>query len=289
MYLNDITSVLRHTKPHLYAADLQTYKESNSDTISLRNTVHFINSDVQAIQKWSRDNHVALNSLKTQVNIFGLADPSSLDTKITIEGVTIEPSSDVLNLGLIMSNSMSWMKHCNNIAAKVYSGLKSLWQHFYLTSRAIRLSLVKSLLIPHFTYCCPVFANNLDSHSKQTLQKAFKACTRYVYGLRRFDSTNEHRKHILGCEILDFLDYRSACFLHNLVLSRTPSYLHNKLSFSRSHRTLNMNVQMVGSRAHNSLLVRGVVRYNSLPIHVKRTSTISAFRSKCLDYFCCRP
>lgn len=38
MFINDITAVLKHTRPHLYADDVQVFKESSADIISLRNT-----------------------------------------------------------------------------------------------------------------------------------------------------------------------------------------------------------------------------------------------------------
>lgn len=52
---------------------------------------------------------------------------------------------------------MEWRNQCNGIEAKVFAGLRTLWQNFNITSLQTRLSLVKSLMVPHFNYCDGIF------------------------------------------------------------------------------------------------------------------------------------
>ena len=81
---------------------------------------------------------------------------SALIPDFVVGGNAIERSNTVENLGLLMSGNMSLRTHCNRVSSKVFAGLRSLWVHGNVTSRVMRISLVKSLLLPHFTYCCEV-------------------------------------------------------------------------------------------------------------------------------------
>lgn len=57
---------------------------------------------------------------------------------------------------------------------------------------SIRLNLVKSLIIPLFTYCDYVFAAELDSFSKPIILRAFNASIRYVCRLCRYSILGVH-------------------------------------------------------------------------------------------------
>ena len=99
---------------------------------------------------------------------------------IVIAGETIRASDTVTSLGLLLKDDMSWQAQCNRISSKVFAGLRSLWMHGNVTSRSTRMLQVKSLLLPHFTYCCEVFSFGLDSSCKRTLTNSLNACTRYA-------------------------------------------------------------------------------------------------------------
>lgn len=78
----------RSVRPLFYADDdVQTFKESNADITSLRNSVHFINLDVRAIIDWSFRNGLSLNGSKTNFIIFGLADALTLGEKFSLNGL----------------------------------------------------------------------------------------------------------------------------------------------------------------------------------------------------------
>lgn len=80
-----------------------------------------------------------------------------------------------------------------------------------------RLMLVKSLAIPLFTYCDVVYTTNLDSKSKGIIDKAFAACVRFVYRIKRFDSTRDYLNRILGCGLAKYHEYRQLVFMHGIL------------------------------------------------------------------------
>lgn len=123
--------------------------------------------------------------------------------------------------------------------------------------------MVIALLVPHITYGDVLFSPGLDAFSRNTISKAFKACVRYVFGLKKRESVDGFRMRILGCVIFDYFRYRSDVFLHNLVLTRNPSYLYEKISLERSVRSRNLVVPFSTLvRFHASLFVSRVINYS---------------------------
>ena len=147
-----------------------------------------------------------------------------------------------------------------------------------------RVGLVRSLLVPHFTYCDAVFFDGLRSSDKKSLERAFNACVRFAFGLRKRESVRGHVDDILGCGLMRYLEYHTLTFLHNLILRKAPAYLHSELRMCGSARTFAVNVPRTSTRLHDSLFVSGVVRYNALPVSARRTGSMDAFKSCCFDH-----
>jgi hypothetical protein len=82
------------------------------------------------------------------------------------------------------------------------------------------LKLCKALLLPHFFYCDIVFS---------ALHVAFNSCTRYVFGIRRFDHLSVHRDVLLGMLLFVYFDFRVMSFFFRLIRSEGTRYLYSDL------------------------------------------------------------
>lgn len=231
-----------------------------------------MNSDFINVNAWSQRNDLLLNAKKTKAICFSNSCISSATPALIANGETITLDDDVVNLGLKLRKDMSWGAHCNRISSRVFSGLPSLWQQGNVIGRNMRISLVKSLLLPHFTYCCEVFVFGLDACCRKTLNRAFDACIRFAYGLRRRDDLHDYRNELLGCDIIGFLKCRALLFLHKIVLTGTPDYIYEKLRFAQSTRTANLIQPRTSvARTSKSLLFNGISYYNSIPTQVRQS------------------
>lgn len=174
---------------------------------------------------------------------------------------------------------MLFKEHVKELCSKVFSRLRSLWPNCNFFPLKTRLSLIKSLIIPLFTYAESVYSTNLQAGDIQAIERAFSACVRFVYRLRRYDSTEGFNERLLGCSIFDYLRYRQCLFLHNLTIRKTPNYLYSKLQRGRSSRNLIFVLPRNTSLQYNrSFFVRSVSNYNSLPESLKRLSSIVSFK-----------
>lgn len=79
-----------------------------------------------------------------------------------------------------MNTDLTYAAHANEISAKVFPRLRSFWPNHHILPLSTRLMLVKSLILPLFTYCHSVYTSNLKAKSIRVLERAFAACVRFV-------------------------------------------------------------------------------------------------------------
>jgi hypothetical protein len=141
--------------------------------------------------------------------------------------------------------------------------------------------LVRSLIIPIFLYTDVVYFPSLTGLEFRRLELAFNACTRYVFGLRRFDHISEFSRGILGYTLFEYLELRLACFIHKIGLVGAPSYLSSLLVLGRSSRHRFITVPRPApstSLRGDSTVYRGIRLWNVLPSAAKSCRGMSMFK-----------
>lgn len=222
---------------------------------------------------------MVLNASKSQAIIFAENGANVAAPPVVLSGVQVPYSPEVLNLGLLMDRRMLFKEHVKGLCSKVFSRLRSLWPNSHIFSQKVRMALVKSLIIPLFTYGESVYSTNLQAGDVQAVERVFSACVRFVFRLRRYDSTQGFAERLLGCSIFDYLRYRQCVFLHSVSISKTPDYLYSKLHLGRSARNRLFVLPRNASLQYNrSFFVRSVSYYNSLPEGLKRVGSVASFK-----------
>lgn len=187
-----------------------------------------------------------------------------------------------------MDVNLSFDAHVNDISAKVFSRLRSLWPNNHLLPWQTRQMMVKSLIMPLFTYCDAVYSSNLKAKSIRVLERVFAACVRFVFGIGRRDSTDEFINRILGCSLMDFLKYRSLVMVFKLVMKEAPQYLLR--SIKPSTRSNQLIIPQHSTTQYNkSFFVKAVSRYNLLPNSVKCSQSLATFKIGCFDHITSHP
>ena len=231
-----------------------------------------------------------MNAKKSQAIVFDesndeLFSPRLLP-RILLGGVVIPYADKVLNLGLMMDKKMLFKDQVGEVCSKVFARLRSLWPNSHIFSQRTRLMLVKSLILPAFTYGDSVYSTNLSASSVRSLEGAFNACVRFVYRLRRYDSTRDYVGKLLGCPIMSYLKRRRCSFMHGLALTHEPGFLYDKLSIGTSVRSRQFVIpRHVSAQYNRSFFVRTVCDYNSIPSCIRNLTLLSRFNSACRDCF----
>lgn len=204
---------------------------------------------------------------------------------VVLNNVLLPILSSAKNLGAVFDSQFTWKNQIKSVCGKIYASLRTLWNTAFFTPLHLRKFLAKSLVMPHINYCASVYGR-LQSGVFGLLRKAYNATLRYVFNLNRFTrNLTSYSIALIGCDLRSYLNYRILTQIFKIIHTQTPKYLFDKLSFGRSRRALNINVPNNITAARNSsFFVYGVSLYNSLPIEVRRSLSITTFKRKCFEY-----
>jgi len=137
----------------------------------------------------------------------------------------------------------------------------------------VRLLIAKSCIIPTLFYGLEIYAN-CDVASQHKLKIAFNSIARFIVNLHRSDHVTQLAYKIFDISLEDYIKSRAIIFLHKVIYTREPSYLFEKLQFSRSTRTKN-----IICIRHNAIRT-----WNELPNYIKETRSATLFKTKLLSH-----
>lgn len=281
-FINDLPSRLSHCKSHLFADDFQLYKAIREDNVFL--DMRMLRHDLSAVSAWAKDNRLKLNAGKTKAIVFSSSSWARDIPELEFEGVSIRYVDSVKNLGLTLESRLGWDCHAGNVSAKVFAGLRNMWPSARFLPVKTRELLVKSLLLPHLTYCSPVLGE-LSAGPRKIFERCFNACIRFAYGIGRYNSVSVHAHRLLGNSIFVYLDHLTSSFLHKVIVTKEPDYIFRNLNFGSSSRLRNLILPRNDRDIVNdSFYVRGVSKYNALPAAVKGKLSLTGFKRACKEH-----
>lgn len=276
LFINSLPSVLK-CKYQLYADDLQIYVSGPISQVD--RLVDIINRDLISIEAWTRHNMLTPNPKKTQAIVFSREGNVIPQNDIVFCGEPIQLSDKVTNLGLAMDKRLCWTDQVNDVVKRVYSTLRTFRRFQSVLSLATRKKLVQAVIVPLYTYCDVVYYSGLTEALKQQLHRSFKSAVRFVYGLRRRDTTEEVRHTILGRDLLDNYKLRVCCFLRRGYLRELPPYLLQHLQPGANIRARSFVLPHHTTSSGKSVLISGASLWNHLPLALKQKPTLTAFKS----------
>jgi len=159
VFINDLPLAVSSSQLLLYADDTKCLKQINSleDYSALQQDLH-------NLATWSDYWHLPFNESKCILLRFTSTpvDPS-LNQTYYIKDCPVAIKENYKDLGIIMSNDLSWRKHHDYVLAKAYKtfGLirrtlaKTMSIH---TKKVLYISLIKSIL----TYRSPILASSVS-------------------------------------------------------------------------------------------------------------------------------
>lgn len=284
LYVNDLVDHLHHCNCHVYADDVQIYISCSLD--ELDNCVRKINEDLHRVQNWASGNYLSINPKKSKCLVIRpRLMKFRLEPNIFINSQRIEVVDNTKNLGIKFNNTLTWSDHILSVTGRTYGMLRSLWNAQYFTPISIRTLLAKTYLLPTLLYGCELFANT-DGESIARLNGAFNAVIRYVYGLRKYDHISPFVKKLFNVNFFDLLKIRALILLHKIIYTHEPSYLYNRLRFTRSSRTNDLIPQRrrcLMSEWH--FYINSIYLWNKLPSNIQFISNTATFKKAIFDYF----
>lgn len=284
-YIKDLVSVLKFLKIHIFADDVGLYCEFDNSDVNAFEITNKINLDLEAISIWSKENKIYINEKKTEAILIA-RNPNNINKPmLKVNSFVIPFVEKIRYLGVIMDSKMKLDDHISHVCSKVYYALRTLTSVNDCLPLDLKIKLIKSLVIPIFTYADVVFSS-MNSSSKHRLDMAFNACLRFIYNRKKFDHISDVKKSILGCDLFEYYDFRLAIQIFKIINTKQPSYLFNLLEFSQSRRTLNLKYPRPKSNfLANSFTVRAAQTWNNLPNWIKLAANLNEFKTLLASHF----
>ncbi|OXU18335.1 hypothetical protein TSAR_015059 [Trichomalopsis sarcophagae] len=170
-----------------FAEDFQIYLQCKR--ADLPDCIARLTQNANLVSAWACNNGLELNTQKTQGLIFGSAqnlNRINTDTlpQMTINGIAIPFSKSTKNLGMKLTEDLSWISHISAICSRVHGVLNHLRFRTYYLSSSFKKQLVTALILPHFDYACTVYCD-LTRYLDLKLARLFNVLIRYNFRLPR--------------------------------------------------------------------------------------------------------
>ena len=174
IYVNDLPLCVKYTIVALLADNCKCLKNIHNTQLCIE-LQHAIDSLFECSQKWGKD----FNILKCYIISFNRS-MNSIVFNHTMNAVPLKRVDTVCDLGITITNSLSWNKHIESIISKAsrMSGLvkRTLgWHSSTRTKYIMYFSSVRRLLV----YCTPLWSGTSRKNMKflETMQSSM---TRYM-------------------------------------------------------------------------------------------------------------
>lgn len=278
LFINDLPSTVSHSKIHLYADDAQVIHFAPLDDIE--RSICKVNDDLNNLSLWASSNNLKLNPLKSKAIVIYRNSISSNLGSLYLNGVLIPYSRSVVSLGFKIDETLSWEAHINGISSKTYLTLRTLYLVKQYLPVNVRAKLVRSLIMPFFTYGCELFSG-CSIGVRNKLRIVFNSCIRFIYSLKRYNHISAFHLSFLGCSFNKFLNIRNLIFLFKVFHSREPSYIFSKFQFLSSSRRRGLLIPIHTSAISDlSFSVRSSRLWNALGTNVRRFESMSLSQFK---------
>lgn len=241
LYTSLLFKDLTYNKYHLYADDTQIYCSFSINNIQEAN--RNINLELEKLTDLSRSHGLNINPSKTTALLIGnsahiMSVQNSI--QITIAGKTIPLKTDAKNLGLVFDNNLRFRKHVNLMLKRSYCSLKLIYPNRHILDMGVKKMLCDSLVLSHFNHCDVVYDTCLDSFDKKRIQKVQNSCMRLIFGIRRRAHISHKLKELNWLNMQSRRTLHQRCFFFKIINSRTPPYLHRKISFRTDVHNVNV-------------------------------------------------
>lgn len=285
LYINDLPLILKYCTVHLFADDVQLY--FNCAGLSMQQIESMLNEELRNIEAWSVDNSLKLNASKTNALMITSTNHRSaiITPNIQLGANLIQFVDHATSLGITIESRFTWEKYLSQQCGKIYGTLRYMypWAHYF--NRDTKLRLFKAMIYPYFL-SMDFLLPGASAVMLDRIRVALNSCVRFVYNLNRYSSVTYLQRNLIGCSFYNFPKARACRIIHNLIKTKKPDYLYNKLKPFQSARVRKFILPRYRNAQYGrSFFVRGIVYWNELPQYISLTDSTIAFKERCLEYF----
>ena len=244
IYINNMTSYINQIQLLKFADDTKCFKHICTLTDS-----EVLQENVIALLTWSKDTDLNFN-LKKFVH---LSFKRKLETTYTISDITIPRNDSHKDLGLVLSDNLSWDKHYKSISARAYKILGLIRRTIDSThSTSVKASLYISLVRSQLLYCTQVWRPHLMKDIL-IIERIQRRATKYLLN----DYTSSYKTRLIKLKILPLMylfELQDLLFAIKSIKSPTTQFnIHSYINFSSANTRSGASNKLIIPRHLNNI------------------------------------
>ena len=236
------------------------------------------------VEQWCRKNRMLLNTSKSKcISFYPKNKNKRHPVKIFLKGDTLEQIDEYKLIGFTIRSDLSWKSHINLLEKKVKQNtalLKLL--RFQIDTPTAQL-FYHRYIQPHLINGIILWYNTSPQAMVQHLLCLQRAAIRVIL---RTPLSRKIRSETLArtAKILPFpqlAHIHSACFAHNIHITRAPSYLTHTFMKPNPTGRVTRNLYTLPSKLDYNIFHHALVRiFNSIPLQIRKLRSPHSFNHK---------
>lgn len=288
IYTADILGSVQSCKIQSYADDTQLYYDF--DFRDYTRAGEMVNRDLNIIKQLSSDHSLVLNPTKSQIMIFANKNHETFlreSLNISVGDFVLPKVQSCRNLGLILDCELRFREHVKQLHKKSFLSLKLLYSNRHILNFRLRKLLCQSLVLSKYNYCDFIYGFAIDVVDRQRIQKVQNSCSRFIFGLRKFDHISHTLVDLNWLSMENRRLHHFGCFIHHIINGKDPpGSLTDRLVFRASvhSRDIRYKLKLTMPQHRTALFQRSfsfscVKVFNQLPADLLPLS-ISRFKTR---------
>jgi hypothetical protein len=292
LYINDLSNSVCKANINIYADDVVVYS-SNSNISQLQNEMQNV---MDSVYDWYKLNKLSLSTEKCSTMVI-MNNPNKTysDFNIKLGNVNLEQVKSMKYLGVVIDERLKWNEHLAGIAKKANINNARLRKTRNILPQSLRLKLFQSVSLPTIDYSCTVwgyFSKTILKH----IERIEHMFARTITGNYDFINTRggDLMKLLKMSTFENRLQYYTALIMYKSIHGLAPDHLLNNIVFthemsmreSRQSNFIDLYVPMPTCEIYrHSLMYKGPKTWNDLPLYIKKSTSVDAFKSSYKNVF----
>ena len=231
------------------------------------------------VSDWLSANKLSLNVKKSNFLHFHQGHRAKPTLNLELNGIKVEEKTVTKYLGVLIDNKLNWKAHIAHVKTKLSKGNGMISKIRYYVNDHCLLNLYYAFIQSHLNYNLLNWTSTYPSNIKSINLKV-KASIRLI----SFKNKYEHTKPLfLNKAILPFnelINYQKGNFLWKI----SNGYIQSPLSeifLINNYNRYRFNLpNPLNTLDKNKLVYSSIKYWNSLPIHIRKVTTLNNFKLK---------
>ena len=277
LFINDLKSSIQYSGYKLYADDTVLYSKCTLDQDATLQTN--IQSDLDNVYRWCKENAIMMNIKKTKSMAFGTKHKlaNTPQSQFHVNDLQLECVPSYKYLGTHLDSELTFVKQSNETIKSISYKLYFIGKIKRFLNTDFLLKLYKAYIQPYFDYN-DIFLETTTARQYDRLVKLQRRCLRRCLPENR-KVGNDNIYNITG---VNKLQDRAEVHLLKMMYKRAQneSYLENPQRETRLHDGPVLHVPFPNNEtARKSIVFRGASLWNKLTPDERNVRTFDSFKS----------